>query len=91
SFSLFPNYPNPFNVGTVISYSTSDNGPVKLEVFDILGRSIATLVDEVQSVGLHHVNWNGQVNDGNRAASGIYLYRLKTAHAAETRKMIILR
>jgi tetratricopeptide (TPR) repeat protein len=70
-FFLFDNYPNPFNPETVIKYSLPQNSKVVLEIFNILGEKVITLVDEIKSAGYHEAVFNG-----NNLSSGIYIYRL---------------
>ncbi|MEM8485807.1 MAG: YCF48-related protein [Bacteroidota bacterium] len=84
--TLEQNYPNPFNPTTTIAYSLSESQDVKLEIFDLLGRNIATLVDGVQVTGMHTVRF-----DATGLSSGMYLYRLSTKHATEVRRMLLLR
>ncbi|MFH1978528.1 MAG: T9SS type A sorting domain-containing protein [Candidatus Aenigmatarchaeota archaeon] len=91
SFSLNQNYPNPFNAGTVISYQLTQGGDVKLEVFDILGRNVATLVNGSQPEGTHQVSWDGTDRYGKAVASGMYFYRLQTASLTESKKMTLLK
>lgn len=99
-FKLFQNYPNPFNPETVISYQLAVNSHVLLEIYDILGREVATLVDEVQSVGIYKVNFNvAQTCLLNRHVStlsnglpnGVYYYRLSAGNYSESRKMILIK
>ena len=71
-FLLGQNYPNPFNPSTTIQYQLANGGRVQLNVFDVRGRLIQTLVDEERPAGTHEVNW-----DAARLASGTYLYRLQ--------------
>lgn len=85
-FALLENYPNPFNASTVIRYQLPRPCPVRLEVFDISGRKVATLVDEKQEAGYKVAIWNGK-----EAASGFYFYKLTAGDFSETKKMIILR
>ncbi len=85
-FSLRQNYPNPFNPTTVISYQLSALAHVTLKVYDILGRSVATLADGVQSPGVHSV-----VFDGSRLASGVYFYHIVTGNNVQTRKMVLMK
>jgi hypothetical protein len=64
---------------------------VRLEVFDVLGRSVTILVDGIREAGDRSVLWNGRDRDGREAASGIYFYRFRAGEFTETRKMILLR
>jgi beta-N-acetylhexosaminidase len=84
-FSL-SNYPNPFNPSTAISYQLMSNCFVSLKVYDVLGREVATIVNELQSSGPHIVRW-----DASRFSSGVYLYRLTADELVQTRKMVLLK
>ncbi|HUI30286.1 MAG TPA: T9SS type A sorting domain-containing protein [Candidatus Acidoferrales bacterium] len=87
SYILSQNYPNPFNPTTKIEYSLKNNVKVTLKVYDVLGREVATLVDAKQSAGQHFVTFNG-----DRFASGIYLYSLVTSDGFKmTKKMVLLK
>jgi ligand-binding sensor domain-containing protein len=85
-FSLSQNYPNPFNPSTVISYQLPVIGFVTLKVYDILGREVATLVNEEKPAGEYEVEF-----DGSNLTCGIYFYQLKAGEFAETKKMILLK
>ncbi len=85
-FSLAQNYPNPFNPTTVISYSVPKRGFVSVEVYNVLGEKIATLVSGVQAPGNHEVDFNGA-----GLASGVYFYRLDAGSVLLTKKMILLK
>ncbi len=85
-FALYQNYPNPFNPATTISYSLDKPGYVSLNVYDILGRRVATLIDSRQSVGEHSVRF-----DASRLASGLYIYRLEANGNAISRKMMLIK
>ena len=89
--SLEQNYPNPFNSTTKIRYAISVGGHVRLRVFDLLGRVIATLVDDDETAGEHETEWDGRTISGSIAASGIYFYRLESGSFKGTQKMILLR
>jgi len=91
SFSLGANYPNPFNAGTVIHYTLGTAGPAKLEVFNILGSHVRTLVDESKCAGPHEVAWDGTDGRGRAAASGMYFYRLTAGGFADSKKMVLLK
>ncbi len=85
-FSLSQNYPNPFNGSTIIEYALTKPVRVKLEVYNVLGQKVATLVDRIQQSGYYSYNW--EVTD---EASGVYLYRITAGQFQESRKMLILR
>lgn len=97
-FSLLPyeyeisqNYPNPFNPSTTIEYYLPRRTHVTVTVYNLLGRRIATLVDDAQPRGQQTVTWNGQDSQGNAVATGVYFYRLKTDAFTESRKMLLLK
>jgi 5'-nucleotidase/UDP-sugar diphosphatase len=90
-FQLLQNYPNPFNPQTDISYSLPENSHVKLTVYNLLGQTVKTLVDEYQSAGSKEVTWDGRNERGESVASGIYLYRLEAGKYTETKKMSLLK
>jgi len=85
-FLLMQNYPNPFNPNTTIQYSISEKGRVLLEVFDIIGQRIKTLVDEEQDAGLYEISFSS-----NGLSSGIYLYRMVSGDFVQMKKMILLK
>jgi hypothetical protein len=86
SFALSQNYPNPFNPSTTINYSIPQGGSVKIEVFDIMGREIKTLVDEYQQKGNYSINFNA-----TNLSSGIYFYSLISGNYTSTKKMVLLK
>jgi hypothetical protein len=85
-FYLSQNYPNPFNAVTVIRYSLPEPSDVAIEIYDILGRRIETLVNEKQPVGYHHVIW-----DAKDRPSGMYFYRIQARDYTDTRKMLLIK
>lgn len=85
-FTLSQNYPNPFNPTTVISYQIPTNTNIRLEVFNILGQSVALLVNEQKVAGLHTVNF-----DATALSSGIYIYRINSIDFSQTRKMLLIK
>ncbi len=85
-FTLEQNYPNPFNPVTNIEFRIPNAGHVSLKVYDLLGRKVATLVDELQAPGVHTVQFNGST-----LASGVYSYRLETSGFSATRKLVLVR
>ncbi|MBD3219302.1 MAG: T9SS type A sorting domain-containing protein [candidate division Zixibacteria bacterium] len=89
-FELFPNYPNPFNPGTNISYALPSQADVRVEVFNILGEKVITLKDGVQPAGNYTVTWDSKDSKGNPVSSGIYFYRVSTdGHHAEGKMMLV--
>ncbi|RMH66453.1 MAG: T9SS C-terminal target domain-containing protein, partial [Calditrichaeota bacterium] len=92
-FDLQSNYPNPFNPETTIRFALNSNGfeKVRLEVFDINGRHVATLYNGVLNGGTYNFKWNGRNTTGHGVASGTYLYRLTVNNQTQSRKMILLR
>jgi immune inhibitor A len=91
SYTLKQNYPNPFNPETKIEYQLKENGWVKLEIFNLLGQKIFTLVDGHNEKGEHLVTWDGTDEQGKPLPSGIYFYQLTTEGVQKTNKMILLK
>jgi len=89
--AISSNYPNPFNPETTISYSIKEEGNVKLEIFNIRGQKVKTLVNEVKSAGSFKANWNGIDNQNNPVASGIYFAKLRTTGTTNIKKMILMK
>jgi hypothetical protein len=86
--ALSQNYPNPFNPTTTITYSLPGSQHVTLEVLNIQGQLVRTLVNEVVGAGEHSIEWDATADAGNKVASGIYLYRLTAGEVTDTKKMI---
>jgi hypothetical protein len=89
-FVLEQNYPNPFNPSTVISYQLPVSGQVTLKVYDVLGKEVATLVNEEKAAGRYELDFQSTVGS-LQLASGIYYYQLRAGNFIETKKMILLR
>jgi hypothetical protein len=85
-YSLDQNFPNPFNPVTTIKFSIANSGVVTLKVFDILGREVATLLNEEKPAGNYEVEFNA-----SELASGIYFYKLQSGNYVETKKMILMK
>ncbi len=86
SYALDQNFPNPFNLSTVIQYQISAPQRVRLVVYDVLGRVVETLVDADQDAGSYAIKWNA-----DKAATGVYLYRLEAGGFKRTLKMILMK
>ncbi|MFC1509224.1 T9SS type A sorting domain-containing protein [Candidatus Omnitrophota bacterium] len=89
-FLLHQNYPNPFNPTTTISYELLRPAVVRLDIFNILGNKVSTLVDTYQHAGKYSISWNGRNRGGNEVGSGIYFYRLQAGNTHQTLKMLLL-
>jgi len=85
-FSLSQNYPNPFNPSTQISFDVPQNGMVSIQVFNMLGQQVATLLNRELNVGSHTVNF-----DASNLSSGMYLYSLKAGNVNITKKMMLIK
>ena len=90
-FTLFQNVPNPFNPSTSIGFYLPERCRVRVDVYDVAGRHVSTLVDGVRPGGSHTVEWNGVDKTGIQAASGVYFYRLVAGKTVQTKKMVMLR
>ncbi len=91
AYTLDQNYPNPFNPSTIIQFALPSSGKVKLEVYNILGQGVRTLVSGDLSAGTHQVTFDGRSNSGSILSSGVYFYRLETADFVKSRKMMLLK
>ena len=89
-FALGQNYPNPFNPSTTIPYQIPASAHVRLEVFNLLGQRLATLVDGVQSAGAHTVQWDATDAAGRAVGAGVYIYRLSSGGMTESRRMVLV-
>ncbi|MDE2812801.1 MAG: DPP IV N-terminal domain-containing protein [Gemmatimonadota bacterium] len=89
-FALGHNYPNPFNPSTIIPYQLSTTAHVRLEIFNLLGQRVATLVDEEQMAGTHTTQWDGTNRAGQAVGAGVYIYRLLLDGQAISRRMVLV-
>ena len=87
---LYQNFPNPFNPETTILFSIPNDSEIELNIYNIKGQKVKTLVDETLESGNHTVIWNGRDSNGNRVSSGIYLYKLKVNGKTEVVKKCLL-
>jgi len=90
-FSLYQNFPNPFNANTTIEYDLEQNTHVELTVFDILGRKIIKLADHTDTAGKKSITWNGTDTNGNPVSTGVYIYYLKLDDVSFTKKMLMIK
>jgi flagellar hook assembly protein FlgD len=88
---LDQNYPNPFNASTVIKFNTRHDGHVRLDVYNILGQKVITLVDEFRNFGPQAADWDGTDVVGRAVPTGLYFYRLTTADYTSVKKMVLLK
>jgi hypothetical protein len=90
-FRLYQNAPNPFNDKTTIRYQLPKAGNVKLNVYNIAGQLVKTLVNKDQPVGSYTINWNRKDNNNRQVSAGVYIYHLSTGDKTQSRKMIVLK
>ena len=91
TFALHPNVPNPFNPETTIRFELPHAVEVKLEVFDILGQKVRTLVSGHMESGTHAAIWDGQNETGAQVGNGVYLYRIQANEFTQMRRMLLLK
>jgi hypothetical protein len=90
-YSLEQNYPNPFNPTTTIEYEIGATQNVTLEIINVQGQVVRTLVDQPQSAGVHSVQWDATNDAGERVASGTYFYRLSAGDFSQTKQMVLVK
>jgi len=90
-FSLSQNYPNPFNPATNFQFSLSRSVHVRVEIFNIVGQKVRTLVDEQMKPGVYLVDWDGEDEKGNLVSSGIYFYRIQAGDFSDMKKMVLIK
>jgi len=91
ALALYPNYPNPFNPSTTISFANTVPAPVRLEIFNLRGQRVSKLVDDLLPAGNHKVVWNGMDDKGSPVASGVYMYRLTGPDYQKTMRMMLVK
>jgi len=91
TFALEQNYPNPFNPATNISYQVAEMSEVKIEIFNILGQKVRTLVNTVQPPGVYKLQWRGVNDAGVPVSSGVYLYKMRAGDFHKVQKMLFLK
>jgi hypothetical protein len=89
--NLLQNFPNPFNPTTTISFDLEEKMPIELSIYDVRGRRVRRLMDEIVDPGHHRITWDGKDECGDHLPSGVYLYRLVTGGQSVSRKMLLLK
>ena len=90
-YALKQNYPNPFNPETQIRFDLPKSTYVSLSIFNLLGQKIRTLIAEQKAAGYYNICWDGQMDNGEEATSGMYVFRLQTEEFVKSKKMLLLR
>jgi hypothetical protein len=90
-FALHQNYPNPFNPTTQIRYDLPEDAMVSITIYDLMGRSIKSLVNSQQSAGYRSIQWNATNNLGEPVSAGMYIYMIQAGEFRQTKKMVLLK
>ncbi|MCH8070132.1 MAG: T9SS type A sorting domain-containing protein, partial [Candidatus Marinimicrobia bacterium] len=91
TYSFDQNYPNPFNPSTTFSFGLPEAAHVTLKVYNILGQTVVTLIDNDYEAGEHSHNWNGKLTNGDHIATGVYFAKLTAGEFSSSRKMVVLK
>ena len=91
NFMLYQNFPNPFNPDTKIAFDLPEATHVRIEIFNILGQHVATLVNETRSAGSYEIIWNGSDDNNQKVSSGIYLYIMQAGDYSRSAKMTLMK
>ena len=91
TFTLHQNFPNPFNPITTLRYDLPSNALVTLNIYDMLGREVAQLVNITQQAGFKSVQWDGSDSMGKPVSAGVYLYQIQAGEFVKTKKMVLLK
>jgi len=91
AFNLYNNYPNPFNPVTTLRYGLPENGLVNITIYDMLGREVKTLINQIQDAGYKSVIWDATNDYGKTVSAGIYLYQIQAGEYISTKKMVLLK
>ncbi len=89
--ALNNNFPNPFNPETTISYSVNANTPVSIQIYNVKGQLVKTLVNDTKEAGNHSIVWNGTDGNGRAVSSGVYYYKMNAGKYSSTKKMIMMK
>mgnify|MGYP000938694870 CR=1 FL=1 len=90
-FALHQNYPNPFNPVTTIRYDVPEQSHVTMEIYNLLGQKVATLVNGIQEPGYHAIMWNGTNMSGAAMSSGMYFYHIQAGDFRSVKKLILVK
>jgi len=91
NYQLYQNFPNPFNPATTIHYQLASGTDVNITVYDMLGKQVKTLINDIQTSGEFQVVWDGGSDAGKPVSAGIYFYRMQVENSAQTRRMVLLK
>ncbi|UCE65246.1 MAG: T9SS type A sorting domain-containing protein, partial [Candidatus Zixiibacteriota bacterium] len=91
NFFISQNYPNPFNPYTTLSYGLPRDSDVRIDIFNILGQRVVTLVNEFQTAGFKSISWGGKDRSGDNVSSGIYFYTIEAGDYRDSRKMLLIK
>ena len=90
-YVLGQNYPNPFNPSTTIEYTLPQRSKVAIDIYNVLGQKVRTLVDETQAAGSHSIVWDGTNQSGQSVSTGFYFYKLTAGDYIDSRKMLMIK
>ena len=90
-FALRPAVPNPFNPVTEIRFNVPRSGGVQLNIYDLLGHPVKSLVNDSKGPGTYSVTWEAKDNNGHQVSAGMYLFQLRSGTYVQTRKMVLLK
>ena len=90
-FSLKQNYPNPFNPTTQIRYDLPESEFVSINIYDVMGRNIKSLININQEAGYRSITWNGTNDLGQAVSAGMYIYTIQAGEFRQTKKMVLLK
>ena len=90
-FALEQNFPNPFNPVTTLRYDLPENGLVNITIYDMMGREVKTLINQIQDAGYRSVIWDATNDYGKPVSAGIYLYQIQVGEYMQTKKMVLLK
>ena len=91
NFLVYQNHPNPFNPITTLRYDIPQVVNVNISIYDMMGRQVKMLINEIQSSGYKSVQWNSTNNQGKPVSAGVYLYKIQAGDFVDTKKMILLK